>query len=265
VFEKLMDGTILLGEMVLPDYDNHMEAFKNITKICRSDTEKALARQDELGKVSYKIFDLAFFKHKNWLTSYNYKCRYTQASLLSAMCGSEYIGTVKILDMTHTEAMRYVKDNGLEGLVVWDAGGVMKDGSAYTYGGKAYRPSVLWKSKPKYEDDFIAKFNPEAGFGEYGKGKNKGKIKNAFIYQIQNGEEVFLGRCAGGLSDKQRDFYTDHSLFPRVWRIEYDSIQPETGSLRYPVFNADRTLIGDKSIEECVMSDAIEQARKQEK
>ena len=263
-FEKLADGVILLGEMTLPNYDNHMKAFKDVSKICRSDTEKALNRQKEFGKVAYKIFDLAFYNHTNWLTSENYKSRYVQAELLAVMCDSEYIKTVKMLDMTHAEAMQYVKDNGIEGMVVWDAKGVMEDGAAYTFNGKAYRPNVLWKSKPKYEDDFIVRFDPANGIGEYGKGKNNGKIKSAFVYQLQDGEEIHLGKCGGGLSDEQRDLYTDLSLYPRVWRVEYDAIQPKTGSLRYPVFNADRTLIGDKTMEECVMSDAIKQARNEE-
>ena len=47
-----------------------------------------------------------------------------------------------------------------------------------------------------------------------------------------------------------------------MWKIEYDSIQVKTGSLRFPVFNADRTLIGDKSIDECFLNDDIKESRK---
>lgn len=261
---NLPSGTILLGEMTLTGYDNHMLAFKNVTKICRSDTEKALERQAELGNVSYKVFDVAFYDHKDYLTSYNYQTRHKKACELTKLCESEYISTVDILNKTHEEAMRYVKENSIEGMVLWDPAGVINQGEAYTFNGKAYRPNVLWKSKPKFEDDFIVRFDPENGIGEYGKGKNNGKIKSAFVYQLLDGEEVHLGKCGGGLSDEQRDFYTT-AEYPRVWRVEYDALQPGTGSLRYPVFNADRTLIGDKSIEECLMSDAVKLAREQEK
>jgi hypothetical protein len=141
----------------------------------------------------------------------------------------------------------------------------MQSGEDFTFNGKAYRPNILWKSKPKYEDDFIVRFDPDNGIGDYGNGKNKSKIKNVQIYQLdKNGKEVCLGKCGGGLSDEQRDFYTNTKLFPRVWRIEYDSVQPGTGALRFPVFNSDRTLSGDKSIDECYMSDSIKQAREQD-
>jgi len=264
VFDGLSDGTVLLGEMVLTGYDSHIKAFKDVGRICRSDTTKALKRQEELGKVHYRVFDLAFLNHKCCLTSVKYKDRYAAAEKLTATCDSLYVKTVEILNMTHAEAMEHVIEHKLEGMVLWDPEGIMEEGAAFTFNGKAYRPNVVWKSKPKYEDDFIVRFNPESGIGEYGKGKNNGKIKSVFVYQLLDGEEIHLGKCGGGLSDEQRDFYTDLSKYPRVWRIEYDAIQPETGSLRYPVFNADRTLTKDKSIEECLMSDEIKLAREQE-
>lgn len=261
--ENLDNGTILLGEMTLPGYDNHLKAFKNVSKICRSDAVKALARQEKFGKVVYAIYDLAFKDHTDYLTSIQYSVRYTKAKIEALKCNSDYVRTVEILDITHEEAMQYVKDNGIEGMVIWDADGIMEEGGAFTFNGKAYRPNVLWKSKPKYEDDFIVRFDPANGIGEYGKGKNNGKIKSAFVYQLLDGEEIHLGKCGGGLSDEQRDFYTN-AEYPRVWRVEYDAIQPGTGSLRYPVFNADRTLTEDKFLEECVMSEAIQLAREEE-
>ena len=43
--------------------------------------------------------------------------------------------------------------------------------------------------------------------------------------------------------------------------IKYDLIQPKTGALRFPRFDVDRTLIGDKEISECLLSDEIKLAR----
>lgn len=264
VFNKLPNGIVLLGEMVLTGYDSHIKAFKDVGRICRSDATKAIKKQEKYGKVHYRIFDLAFLNFKDYLTSQKYKDRYSTAENIVALCNSKYAKMVTILDKTHAEAMKYVEDNRLEGLVLWDPEGIMDAGAAYTFNGKAYRPNMLWKSKPKYEDDFIVRFDPKNGIGEYGNGKNSNKIKSAYVYQLEDGKEVHLGRCGGGLSDKQKDFYTATADYPRVWRIEYDTIQPGTGSLRYPVFNADRTLIGDKSVEECLMSDEIKLAREEE-
>lgn len=259
--EQLPDGIVLLGEMVLDNNEYHLLSFKKASSICRSDPEKCLERQREFGKTSYKIFDVAFYNNKCMLTSKKYKERIKIAETLVNEIKSDFVGVVKQLDMAHNDAMKYVKENKREGLVLWDSDGIMEKGAAYTFNGKAYRPNVLWKSKPKFEDDFIVRWDVENGIGDYGSGKNKGKIKNVFLYQLdENGKEIYLGKCGGGLTDSNRDYYTDKGKFPRVWRIEYDGVQPGTGALRYPEFNADRTDVGDKDIGECIISDQIKEA-----
>jgi hypothetical protein len=261
--ESLPNDTILLGEIILDI--NGKDNFNSVSRICRSDTEKALERQKEFGNVSYYIFDVAFLNGTNCLQDTTYDKRLNSIIFLTTKINNKYIKAVERINKPHDEALAEVKSRKLEGLVVWDADGIMKDGEGFTFNGKAYRPNVLWKSKPKYEDDFIVRFDPDNGIGDYGNGKNKNKIKNVQIYQLDHdGKEIDLGKCGGGLTDDQRDFYTDSKKFPRVWKIEYDSIQPNTGALRFPVFNDDRTLIGDKEIGECLMSDTIKQAREQE-
>lgn len=262
-FDALPNGTIILGEIILEK--DGRDNFNSVSSICRSDPDEAIAKQTELGKVSYYAFDLAFYKGKNLLTSMPYRDRLKELTSLLTWLKDPYIRVVEVINKSHDKALQEIKDRKLEGLVVWDANGIMEAGGDYTFNGKAYRPNVLWKSKPKYEDDFIVKWDPKNKIGDYGKGKNKNKFGKGFLYQIDdNGDEFFVGRCGGGLSDKDRDLYTNESLFPRVWKVEYDSIQPKTGALRYPVFNLDRTLIGDKTIKECLMSDAIKAARSQE-
>ena len=259
-FQKLPADTILLGEIILNN--DGRDNFNGVSQICRSDPEEAQAKQDVLGKVSYYVFDVAIHNGVNCLTTMPYKQRLEIIDKLVKTMGSQYVLAVERINKTHAEAMKEVMKRKLEGLVLWDSEGIMGDGEAFTFNGKAYRPNMLWKSKPKYEDDFIVRWDPDHKIGDYGKGKNKGKIKNVFIYQIDDDENaICLGKCGGGLSDAQRDFYTDVSKFPRVWRIEYDSIQPKTGKLRFPVFNADRTLSNDKQMSECLMSDAIKAAR----
>jgi hypothetical protein len=268
LFNKLPYGTVLLGEMVLTGYNNHIIAYKNVSKICRSDPEEAIRKQDMLGKTSYRIFDIAFFNYENWLTSKNYEKRYNKAVELAKQCKFEsnnYIKAVKKFDVNHTEAMQYAINNKAEGLVLWDSFDTMKDNDWATFNGKAYRPNVVWKSKPKHEDDFIVRFDPDNKIGDYGKGKNKNKLGKVFVYQLdENGREIYLGKCGGGLSDKQREFYTDSTKFPRVWRIEFDTAQPGTGALRYPVFGVDRTLNNDKDMHECLIGEVIKLAREEE-
>lgn len=260
-FSKLPPGLVFLGEMIIDK--NGKDNFNAVSQICRSDADKAITKQEQLGKVTYYIFDLAYYYNNNALVEFGYKDRLYNIKLLIEQydLNDEYVMPVEVVEKSHREALQEMQDRNLEGLVVWDAEGTMAENEAFTFNGKAYRPNVLWKSKPKYEDDFIVRFDPENGVGEFGKGKHYGKVGSVFCYQLdENNKEVFLGKCGGGLTDKQREEYTA-AEYPRVWRIEFDSIQPKTGSLRFPVFNADRTIQGDKLLEECLMSDKIKQAR----
>jgi len=260
---KMPDNSILLGEIVLMS-DDGRDDFNSVSSICRSDPENAIEHQKILGEVSYYIFDVAYWDGINLLTSMPYIDR--RELLISHMSHAGLLSKsplipAEMMFCNHEQAVNEVKKRGLEGLVVWDARGKMEDGQAFTFNGKAYRPNVLWKSKPKYEDDFIVRFDPHKGIGEYGTGKNRRNLKSVFCYQVdENGMEVFLGKCGGGLSDDERVRYTDTSLYPRVWRIEFDSIQDKTGALRYPVFSVDRTDSGDKLISECLLSQKSKKA-----
>lgn len=255
---NLQAGAILLGEIILDK--GGKDDFNGVSQICRSDADKAIEKQTELGNVFYYAFDLAFYEEKNLLVTTPYKER---LKILNELVrGYRYIKAPEVISGNHKDALAEVSGKGLEGLVVWDSEGVMTEDEAYTFNGKPYRPNLLWKSKPKYEDDFIVRFDPNNGIGEYGTGKNQGKLKSVFLYQINdNGKEIFLAKCGGGLTDDQRSYYTN-ATYPRVWRVEYDSVQQKTGSLRFPVFSLDRTILGDKDISECLMSDQIKNARK---
>ena len=256
-------GTVLLGEMVYINKDG-TDDFNIVSRICRSDSEAALHKQNEFGRIKFYIFDVAFFNGKNLLCTKPYIERRVVLGKLVDKMSSDYIMASEVIAKPHTVAMKEVCDRKLEGLVIFDALAIMEEKRAFTFNGKAERPSVLWKSKPKYEDDFIVRFDPEKGIGEYGTGKNFGKMKSVFCYQIENEKEVFLAKCGGGLTDDQRDYYSNKRLYPRVWCVEFDSVQPGTGSLRFPVFSRDRTEIGDKEIQECQMSDDIRNARDEE-
>ena len=261
--KRLPPRTILLGEVILEV--NGKDSLNLVSTICRSDPDEAIAKQAQLGNVKYYVYDVVFHNGKNLLTTMNYRDRRCVMLELVGTLNSRWIMPSEVVDKPHTEALKWVsKERGLEGLVVWDALGMIKDGSAYTFNGKAARPNVVFKSKPKYEDDFIARWCPSKGIGDYGKGKNKSRVGKVFLYQLLDGKEVFVSKCGGGLKDSERDFYTNELIWPRVWQIEYSSIQPGTGSLQHPEFKSDRTILGDKDVSECVMSKAIQEARQQE-
>jgi len=259
-FKGLPDNTILLGEMVLIN-TNGKDDFNSVSRICRSDVSKAIARQEELGKLQYYIFDIVQYLGRNILTNgYSERLKIIR-DIVNKHINSKYVLAPEVIAKPHKDALKEVQKRGLEGLVVWDAKGIMKANEAFTMNGKAYRPNVLWKSKLKYRDDFIAKFLPDQNIGEYGRGKNKHRVGSVFLYQIdKEGKEFYVGKCGGGLTDEQREFYANTGEWPRCWEVEYDSIQPGTGSLRFPVFVRDRTLNKDKNTEECIISEDIQKA-----
>lgn len=257
-FDKLPNNTILLGEMILNN--NGVDNFNIVSKICRSDKEQAIEKQKEFGYVSYYIFDVAFLNGNCLLTSMGYLDR--RNKLMD--CFSKYVDNknvmfAEIIKKSHKEAMEEIVSRKLEGLVVWDSAGIMDKTEAFVFNGKAYRPNVLWKSKPKFEDDFIAIFDPENGMGEYGTGKNEKLMKSVHLFQLDElGNKSFICKCGGGFTEEDRIKYSDKNIYPLVFQIEFDSIQTKTGSLRFPIFSRERK---DKNIDECLLSNKIKEAR----
>jgi ATP-dependent DNA ligase len=246
---KLPPKTILLGEVIFDR--NGKDDFKTATSIYRSDPEVAIEKQKELGNISYYAFDLAFLDGKNLLTTTAFNDRHKLLSDLVKKLNSQWVMASEVINKNHQDALEETSKRKLEGLVIWDGDGIMDEDEAMTLSGKPYRPNVLWKSKKKLETDVIVRWDPDNGIGDYGNGKLKGLFGNGFMYQLHEDKEIFLGKVGGGLSEDDRKYYTDTKLFPRCWCIELDSFQPKSGKARFPVFNLDRTLCDDKSIEEC--------------
>ena len=259
--KKLPKKTILLGEMVYQNKDGS-DNFKLASSICRSDPPVALEKQKEIGKLKYYVFDLAFLEGKNLLTTKRFSERRKELEKLNIE--SEHVVLATIFKKNCAETMEYVEKKGLEGLVVWDDSQLIESKNAFSFNGTAQRPNCVFKRKNFKEDDFIVRFDPANKIGEYGKGKLKDWIGSAFIYQILDGKEMWLGKVGGGLSEELRKYYTDPKLYPLVWTLKYEFAQPGSGKLRFPVYLRDRTAIGDKTVEECLMSEEIIAARQEE-
>ncbi len=258
----LPNKTILLGEMIYLNKSG-TDNFKLASSICRSDPEEAVRKQKEIGFATYYIFDLAFYEGKNLLITKTFSERRKILEDMFSKFNSKHILLSTIFNMSVDKCMNHVEENGLEGLVVWDNSKLIKPEDAFSFNGSANRPNCVFKRKNFKEDDFIVRWDPDNKIGNYGNGKLKEWVGNVFIYQLFEGKEVFLGKVGGGLSEELRKFYTDVSLFPRVWSIKYEFAQPGTGKLRFPVFMRDRTTQGDKDISECLMSEEIISAREE--
>ena len=128
-------GTILLGEMIFTRPDG-TDDFNLVSRICRSDPEKALARQKEFGQLSFYMFDMAFFQGENLLTTKPYRARHAGLQKLVDKLGSPHLLAAETLDMSHVAAMQHIKKRKLEGIVVFDHTSVMETRKAFTFNGK---------------------------------------------------------------------------------------------------------------------------------
>jgi len=151
-------------------------------------------------------------------------------------------------------AIEFAKEENWEGFVVVDPDGIYGD-RAFNFKGKPDRPGKFCgKLKPSYEDDFIAIWDPENGYGERsGKGSRAGGIKSVGLYQYdKKGELIFIANVSSGLT-KELLAFLPKAKWPQVWKCEYTgrryiSDGDDTNAIDFPRFIALRT---DKSPEEC--------------
>jgi len=263
-------NTILIGEMVLENYEGMyvIDDFENgISRICRSDPEKAVARQKEIGEATYCIFDTVFVdgaaqdnktivERREAITSYLDVSRnvmgiddeepreyvYAKKGFITMCYGFTYVASNRQESPACKSLKNRARDIGMEGYVVWDAEAKLDLQSLVRFNGKPKRPSCVWKLKPKNEDDFIAKFDPDNGVGMWYKDTDRSMLGKASLYSVRTSEHV--GDVGTGFSMEQRKELVN-SNWPRTWAVEYDR-KTEKGNLRFPVFLRDRTTHGDK-------------------
>jgi ATP-dependent DNA ligase len=286
--EKLDVGnnTILLGEMVFLKEDRR-DDFVNTSRICRSNTDLALAYQglgefpkdnkekEVIGKIRYYVFDIAYHNGKDVISTTKTGDRLSllsscfskinklsittgigvskdvmdkERAVRSDMLWEEYTAPLQIVHTNPTEDLEVAKAAGIEGFVVIDIDMLYGD-RAYSFDGKPQRPEGIWKRKPKFDEEFIISDTYE------GSGKNMNKLGGFFIQQIHpdTNELIDCGKCGGGFSDEQRqEFWQDRGeLIGKVIKVEFDSRQPPKDgafALRFPVFIS----FADKTPEECV-------------
>lgn len=151
-------------------------------------------------------------------------------------------------------ARLYAKISDWEGFVVIDPDTPYGE-KAYNFRGKTDRPAACGKLKPRYEDDFIARFNPDKGWGKWGTGKHTNKVGSLSLYQFNSDyEEVYISFVGTGMDDEFREKFTDPNLYPIVVEVEYASRTytskgDKTNSLFHPRVVRVRH---DKMYDECV-------------
>lgn len=157
-------------------------------------------------------------------------------------------------------AQRASKKWKWEGWVVVDPAGIYGD-RAYNFRGKTDRPGKFCgKLKPAYEDDFVAKFDPnnirgEGVQGKWGAGNNRGMVGAVSLYQYDSkGDLIYICECGGGINDQFRAKFSDPADYPLVLKVEYTARTykadgEKTDALTYPRVLDVRL---DKGLSECI-------------
>lgn len=186
-FLKLMDGTLVLGEILAPSH-----SFKDTMAVMGSSAEKAIARQEQNGWLQYLIFDCVFFRGQD-LCSWSLANRMSHADIVMRTWWpylrrglADCLQIAPYKGAAHPDAYyRQIVAQGGEGVM-------MKDLTA-PYG----RGVVKCK---KVQDVSVVL----TGFTE-GAGKYAGQI-GAALFSVYCGKDlVEVGQCSGMTDSVRQD------------------------------------------------------------
>lgn len=229
-------NTLLIGELVVDPTLNlpHLEGFKLISQISKSNTVKGKLKDDltksfdyqKKHKVRYAIFNILFYDDVPvWQKPYGYIVE-KYISKFPTVHDNDVIFQPETLNFDSAiETRRRAKEiiDLTEGFVAWD----LDQSVEVTFNGKPKR-RACYKIKASRDDDVIA-----YGWRE-GAGDHQGQIGSLLIGKFdEDGDFIDLGRVGSGLEDKECD--PDNWEFPCVIEIKYDQRFP-TGKYQFPRF-----------------------------
>jgi len=229
--------TLLIVELVIdPELKiPHMEGFKLMSSISRSDTLKGKVKEDitktltlqEAYTVKAVVFNLLFLDGKD-LTTQSYNRIFNLH--LKKIADHDDIDIVlprTISFLSYDEAYGWATTYGIEyeGAVAW----LKEENAEITYNGKPNR-RACYKLKAVKEDDVIA-----YGWKE-GTGAKQGKIGSLLIGKYNDiGMIVPMGNVGSGLKIKEGDCEVENWKFPCVIEIQYDQ-RFKTAKYQFPRF-----------------------------
>jgi hypothetical protein len=234
--QNFSPNTLLIGELVIDPTLNlpHLEGFKLISQISKSNTVKGKLKEDltksfnyqKEHKVRYAIFNILYHgSDPVWQKSYGYIID-NFISKLPLVSDDDVIFQPEVLNFNSaTETRKKAKEiiEKTEGFVAWD----LDQSVEVTFNGKPKR-RACYKIKASRDDDVIA-----YGWRE-GTGDHQGQIGSLLIGKFdKDGNMVDMGRVGSGLKDDECN--PDNWEFPCVIEIEYDQRFP-TGKYQFPRF-----------------------------
>lgn len=254
-------SSLVLGELTMDR--NGVDDFKHVQSITKSLTQQSIADQAKNGYPSFYIWDIGFWDGARLVADAKVKERYELIHEIELPVSSGGIRSFLPIELfpegffkTPEDAVEYAKLKEWEGFVVVDPEATYDD-RAFNFKGKPDRPgSACSKLKPSFEDDFVAMWDPDKKIGERSTKERYGQgIKSVALFQYdKKGELVFISNISSGLTEEQKTALAKPELWPKVWKVEYDSRTyisdgDDTNALTFARFEAERT---DKRPEECV-------------
>jgi hypothetical protein len=255
--------TILLGELVVEDRisfkgENPKERFDLAQSYIKSLTPKAVADMEKSGLWPFfYCWDVAFWGGVNLVGTMPMRQRVAYIDSVYNAAGSPYFETLNRMNFASPEeAEAFAIKWGWEGFVVIDPDEPGYGDRAFNFKGKPDRPGAACaKHKPTFEDDFVAIWDPDKGFGERSrKGSRAGGIKSVGLYQYNTkGELIFISNVNSGLTKELLETLPK-SRWPQCWKVSYKgrryvSDGEDTNALDFPALEQIRT---DKNPNECI-------------
>ncbi len=241
---NLPGNTLIVGEAIIETWG--MDEYTQIISFFHSNTDKAMAIQERIGKVKLMIFaiiPLDLESPLSWYTTFES----LDIRLGSFKPGFKYIKMVQVMNCTYNEAKSIVETHGWEGLVLYDKEYQL----TYRLDGKnPKRPAGCYKWKPVLEDDFIAKEKIWHQINCRSRSQGSGKVlKELVLFQIDSatGQEFECGKM-GTFNNETRAKFGKKPL-PFVVKLEFETRFAKTGKFRNARFIGLRT---DKEVADCV-------------
>ena len=262
---KVPTRTVMLFEAYLGE-GNSKRDFKLIQRVMNADDDKAVQRQVEDGWAKFYLFRLPILDGIHLEAKYdNEACLLTIENAFTDRFieyvhpdAGQFLSCIQAMDMPVEDAIAMIDRMGWEGFVVYIKNATIGSQS-YRFTGKPERPPSCFKLKLSQEDDFIAYFSPGEGTkerpqGDWGTGKNMGRVGTLSLYQIdENAELVYISEVGTGLTDLNREEMLTWK-WPKCVHIEFEERfymkdGDDTNALQLPRFKGVRE---DKDVDECI-------------
>jgi hypothetical protein len=274
--------TILLGELSavigVDEHGFHQESLEAIGTIIKGKRDHSLLRQEEIGAPWFAIWDISawagnmmggtastatrlmaihsLIKEKKPKLITHPEIFYFENGVGKCLMSDGTEADMPQFDGSEESALFFAKELGWEGWVVQDPAGVYEE-RAVNFAGKADRPKFAAKCKPKFEADFMVRWDPDNGQGTWGKGKKAGGVGAVFAYLWDGKGWQYVSKVGGGLSAENVAKFADPSIYPMVWKVEFAS-WTDKGSIQFPEFISVRE---DKLPRECTVDQIPEEIR----